>query len=697
MTNFEVIFDFEGNKISIQCKEDEKFKDICLKFANKENIHIDECIFLCHGNNLDLEKKLEEIITNEEKERKKMIILVYNQNTTILGRKQDEGITESKQIICYDCKELCLLSIVNYKVRLYGCKNGHIRNNIFLDDFKNTQLINESKIKCSNSNCNKNKNNSYQKKFFFCLECNQNLCALCNSVHNTKHKVKVIDYDRKNFICKNDNYIFDSYCKDCKSNLCILCPKHDNAHEIVEYKHILPNKEKINEMIIELRGKINKFNKIILEIIEKLQKVKEKMEIFYKINYDIFKNYENQNINYEIIQNINGIIDNIQKNSIDEIINDNNKLSIKAMNILEIYHKMFNKEKIDDIKIDKTIKKNNEKLGKKKSNEIQKSNPKRKSTINLDSSITKNQKMLTKEKNDKNENKFSTKRNSVNVFNEIKFKKKPIKVKKDLSDDNKRDEEEILGENEINLFYNIENEKKIKIFSDTFVQRFYGKSSITFEKKTMDISEYIDITENMRKKKILKVKLKINNIKDLSYMFYKCKSLISLSDNSTIDTSKVEDMSYLFYDCYSLSSVPCIYKWDTIKVESMKYMFYDCVSLKELPDISNWRTDNLKDMSSMFKCCYNLEKLPNISNWNTSNVNNMEETFFSCEALTSLPDISRWDVSNVLRFSSMFNLCKKLKYLPDISLWNIEKAEFKYQMFDNCESLKSPIPDKFKA
>ena len=62
----------------------------------------------------------------------------------------------------------------------------------------------------------------------------------------------------------------------------------ENMHEkleIIYYSKILPNIEKIKSEMEELRKKINIFNEHILDIINKLNKVKDIIEIYSKINY----------------------------------------------------------------------------------------------------------------------------------------------------------------------------------------------------------------------------------------------------------------------------------------------------------------------------------------------------------------------------------------------------------------------------
>ena len=54
-----------------------------------------------------------------------------------------------------------------------------------------------------------------------------------------------------------------------------------------------------------------------------------------------------------------------------------------------------------------------------------------------------------------------------------------------------------------------------------------------------------------------------------------------------------------------LSSLPDISKWKTNNVTNMSYMLYGCRSLSCLPDISKWNTNNVTNMSDMFDECLN--------------------------------------------------------------------------------------------
>lgn len=97
-----------------------------------------------------------------------MNILVYKiqPNSYIKNYINNNAIiVKSKEIICPVCDENCKINIKDFKVNLYGCKNNHKIENLLLEEFNNTQFINESKIICDI--CIKmNKNKAYNGEFY---------------------------------------------------------------------------------------------------------------------------------------------------------------------------------------------------------------------------------------------------------------------------------------------------------------------------------------------------------------------------------------------------------------------------------------------------------------------------------------------------------------------------------------------------
>ena len=160
----------------------------------------------------------------------------------------------------------------------------------------------------------------------------------------------------------------------------------------------------------------------------------------------------------------------------------------------------------------------------------------------------------------------------------------------------------------------------VKIFGELFVKKNKDNIKIIYNNKEYDLTEYfeVDSQENSLKIKITKIGGKL--IKDLTHMFYDCRSLISLTDDFINgDISKVNEISYMFYNCTSLISLPeTIKNLVTSNIKYMTSLFDGCSSLKALLEgIKNWDTSNVWDMTLLFRNCHSLISLPDISGWNT--------------------------------------------------------------------------------
>ena len=151
---------------------------------------------------------------------------------------------------------------------------------------------------------------------------------------------------------------------------------------------------------------------------------------------------------------------------------------------------------------------------------------------------------------------------------------------------------------------------KIKLFGKKFVSKNKNKCFIIYDNKKYKLTEYFPKSAKIENSSINTITIKlIPKIKltDLSYMFHNCTSLISLIDNSNINTSSVIDISYMFYNCNNLISITGLSKWNTSKIRQMNHMFFGCSSLKHPPFISGWDTSNVKNISYMFYKCSSLK------------------------------------------------------------------------------------------
>ena len=236
-----------------------------------------------------------------------------------------------KSIICPECGENTKIKIEDFKINLFGCKNGHNIKNILLENFEKTQKFDNSKIICNH--CKEN-NKSNSNEFFHCFTCKINLCSLCKENHDKNHNI--IDYDKKDNICGIHHEKYIKYCNHCKLNICILCEKPHKNHNLIYFGDLIPDINKINNIMIKLRDEIDNFKLAIKGLIDKLNKIIENIEIYYKI-YELIVNYYKKNsYNYEILENISHIDENV----INNITQINNDFKKQFSHLENIYNKM---------------------------------------------------------------------------------------------------------------------------------------------------------------------------------------------------------------------------------------------------------------------------------------------------------------------------------------------------------------------
>ena len=659
-----ISFNYKNTETLIQCKEDEKIGEICKRYATKININIEDLMFICDGEQLNLNENIKGI---------NKIILVYNKNETVI--KGGDKMVLSKEIICPECSELCLMKINNNNIKFYECKNNHEKN-IFLNEYEKSQIINESKIICNI--CKKNsKSNTFDNIFYICFKCNINICPLCKSSHDKEHQL--VNYEDKNYICREHYEYYISYCNDCKKNLCYQCElEHDDTHKTIFYKKVMPNIKEIKNKMNEFRDNINIFNKIIDDSIKKLNELKYNIQKYYEINYNLINNFNIKNRNYQILKNIGNMNINLINKNLNKLINEyniNNILKIDKIDY-ENDEEYFKENLIITLKY--KIKENDEKIKILDKDFIK---------INK-----KNFKIFCEGKEYELAEYFNIKDNKNKNILEIKL----LQINNEIS-------------NISNMFkgcsslLSISGLEKIDTSKMTDLSSLFEECSLLSSLpdisnwNTSNINTFNCLFKDCISLKYLPdiSKWKTSKLTNISSMFYNCKSLICLPDIKKFDVSKTTDFRSLFSWCSSLYCLPDISKWDLSQAKYINYMISNCTSIYCLPDISNWDTSNIIEIGYLFNNCFSLNSLPDISKWNTSKVQDFENLFYECKNLKMLPDISKWNTDNISNMNNMFYNCSSLESLPDISKWNISKVEEKKSMFSGCkESLI--IPEKLQ-
>ena len=292
-----IIFNYENQDLEIQCKPEDQMKKIFQNFGQKIGVNFKDLFFNYNGNIINEDLKLEQIENSIDKERRIMNVLVYNKDQS----KKKSNFQISKEIICPKCGDNTCLSIQNYKLSLSGCINGHNVSNISFNDFFKTQNIDMTKIKCDICK-NRNRGDTFDNKFYYCLSCKSNLCVLCNSIHDETHKI--IKYDQKNCYCQKHYSNYIKYCNQCKKNICIQCEKEHKTHNTLYFGDILIDKENFLNEINSLREVLNKFQNDINSIINLFINFSENINTYFKIASIIIKNYNFENLNFLELKNI---------------------------------------------------------------------------------------------------------------------------------------------------------------------------------------------------------------------------------------------------------------------------------------------------------------------------------------------------------------------------------------------------------
>ena len=301
---YKIIFERFGMIKTIKCTIKEKIRDIC-KNAGINIYNNNELIY--NGNKINIDSSFEEIINEEDKKKNIMKIKIIFKIKKIDEDRDKEklNIIKSKDIICPQCGESIFMNIKDYKINLYGCKNNHRINNLLCSEFEKTQNIDLSKIICNICNV-KTKDKTHNNFFFRCLTCGKNLCPLCNAMSKDDHMK--VSYDIKNYICEKHNEYYKYYCSQCSINICLNCYSEHNNHS---QKLIMLNSynkiELINE-INELKKNFEDLNKSINDIIDKFQNFIYNINIYIEIARNMIYNYDNNQLNYQIQQNIKEIL-----------------------------------------------------------------------------------------------------------------------------------------------------------------------------------------------------------------------------------------------------------------------------------------------------------------------------------------------------------------------------------------------------
>ena len=175
----------------------------------------------------------------------------------------------------------------------------------------------------------------------------------------------------------------------------------------------------------------------------------------------------------------------------------------------------------------------------------------------------------------------------------------------------------------------------------------------------------------------------VANPQNGNMMFRELTGITTIDFGNCLNTAQLTDLNYWFKDSEQLQSLD-LRSLNTSNVKNMSYMFYSCNALESITFGGNFDTSKVTTMGHMFSLCEKLETL-DLSSFNTENVINMNNMFGSCDALKQV-DLSSFNTEQVIKMRYMFYCCYELTKL-DLSNFNTEKVDEMREMFLGCHNL----------
>ena len=343
-------FMYAARSFEILCTGKEKVSEMIQKFINKFNpdSNINDYNFYYEGKIIEPNNYPYPVEENE-----------------LFGKKDSFIITVEKNIKIIECPKCnygdCVVSLINFKTTFYNCEHKHLEISSY-DNYFTDQIYYPEKIRCAGNNCTKNAR--MDPHFFLCLTCSKllnktrSICSECPQKHKHEYKDEnkhfIINYEDKNYYCKDHCKKMEHYCFQCKKNLCNGCVKDHiknqekyNGHQIKSIDLLIPEDKEIEglkESLKEINKNMESLKIVIDDLVYTLNGAMRVYQNYFKIANHIITKYESFNKGDKAFKNFtifkclrnlkfsnNQILENLKS-----VINEKDKFD-KAKALIEIY------------------------------------------------------------------------------------------------------------------------------------------------------------------------------------------------------------------------------------------------------------------------------------------------------------------------------------------------------------------------
>ena len=201
----------------------------------------------------------------------------------------------------------------------YQCQNKHsdiISFNLFEKECQNFSL---EKVGCLE--CKKQKKENKDLNYFYCFQCQQNICDLCINKHkNFQQKHILYSLEKFDGTCLIHNNSYNFFCINCNMNICSICKEKEHKNHKLQLisNYILSEDIKLEidktiKEILEIKTKMDSVQKSINESFNKIKSnslnvIQFMQHLVYTYNYEQLYN----NLNFYVINNLKTFKKNIE-------------------------------------------------------------------------------------------------------------------------------------------------------------------------------------------------------------------------------------------------------------------------------------------------------------------------------------------------------------------------------------------------
>ncbi|MFC2604387.1 MAG: BspA family leucine-rich repeat surface protein, partial [Bacteroidota bacterium] len=172
-----------------------------------------------------------------------------------------------------------------------------------------------------------------------------------------------------------------------------------------------------------------------------------------------------------------------------------------------------------------------------------------------------------------------------------------------------------------------------------------------------------------------------NRWTSLDSAFFLC-SRMDVTATDVPDLRRVKDLSFMFGGCDSLVYNPTINTWRTDSITNMQYMFGEDKKFNQ--PLGSWNTERVTNMHGMFQGTHNFDQ--DIHNWNTGKVTDMSQMFI--RAFKFNQPIGSWSTANVTNMAYMFAFATSFN---KPLYWNVEKVTDMTSMFWGADAFDQDL------